>query len=408
MEKITLFNVYKFELPLKKPIIVKNNKLNKREGLLINIGISEDLSGFGEISPLPFLHNENIDDVRQQVKELKQNNLFIEKIENLFKKPGLFDFFPGSEYTAIKNSETEQQSAAFIKSFNDFLYKLNDLFYEIKVYPSVRTGFEMALISLLFIRPGLEKIIKSAVSTELPVCKLIMDLKTDLEKEILEIITNGYEAVKIKVGRDSIEKEILGIQKIKKLILRNQSNKLKLRIDANGLWGLSEALLFGKAIESRLIDYIEDPLNNIYEYEQFFKETQIPVALDEKLPELIDLNKINESSGKYPSYLKAVVIKPDFTGGFFKTAALVKFALRNGINPVLSNSFNSSLLISFIILFAGIMHLNDIPLGIDSISLFSEDLLMGDIKIIMGKINILDVLNNIKRINFNLLNPAGF
>jgi o-succinylbenzoate synthase len=408
MEKITLFNVYKFELPLKKPLIVKNNKLNKREGLLINIGISEGLSGFGEISPLPFLHNENIDDARQQVKELKQNNFFIEKMENLFKKHGLFDFFPGSEYAASKDSEAEQQSAAFIKCFNNFLYKLNDLFCEIKVFPSVRAGFEMALISLLFIRPELEKIIKSAVSPDLPVCRLIMDLKIDPEKEILEIITDGYEAVKIKVGRDSVEKEILGIQKIKKLISGKQLNKPKLRIDANGLWGLSEALYFGKAIGRCLIEYIEDPLSNISEYEHFFKEAQIPVALDEKLPDLIDSSKIYELSCRCPDYLKAIVIKPDFTGGFFKTAELIRFARRNGIKPVLSNSFNSSLLISFITLFAGIMHLNDIPLGIDSLSLFGENLLTEDIKIIMGKINILDVLNNIKRINFNLLSPAGF
>ncbi|MHB1376611.1 MAG: o-succinylbenzoate synthase [Candidatus Humimicrobiaceae bacterium] len=409
MEKITLFNVYKFKLPLKKELIVKNNKLNKREGLLINIGMSDGISGFGEISPLPFFHSENVDDAKKQIKELKQNNFFIKKIEDLFKKPDLFDFLFDSKNTVTGNSEAEPHDTAFIKSFNDFLNKLNDLFCDIRVYPSVRTGFEMALISLLFIRPGLEKIFKSALCSDLPVCRLIMDLKKDLKKEIQEIINNGYKAIKIKVGRGSPEKEIRGIEKIKKLILENQLNTAKLRLDANGLWSLSEALYFGKAIGSRLIEYIEEPSGNISEYEQFFKETQIPVALDEKLPDLMDLNKINElNSKKCPDYLKAVIIKPDFIGGFFKTAGLIKFARSNGIKPVLSNSFNSSLLISFITLFAGIMHLNDIPLGIDSLSLFSENLLAEDIKIIKGEINILEVLNNIKKINFNLLSPAGF
>src|SRR5450830_813579 len=208
MEKITLFNVYKFELPLKKELIVKNNKLNKREGLLINIGISDGLSGFGEISPLPFFHNESVDDAKKQIKELKQNNFFIKKIETIFKKPGSFDFLSDSKNTVTKNSETELHGTAFIKSFNDFLNKLNDLFNDIKVYPSVRAGFEMALISLLFIRPGLEKIFKSAVYPDLPVCRLIMDLKKGLKKEILEIINNEYKAIKIKVGRGSPEKEI--------------------------------------------------------------------------------------------------------------------------------------------------------------------------------------------------------
>ena len=62
MEKITLFDVYKFELPLKKKLIIKNNKVCKREGLLINIRTTSGLSGFGEISPLPFFHRESLDD----------------------------------------------------------------------------------------------------------------------------------------------------------------------------------------------------------------------------------------------------------------------------------------------------------------------------------------------------------
>ena len=408
MEKITLFDVYKFELPLGKKLVVKKNELNKRSGLLINIGISNGLSGFGEISPLPFFHNESIDDAWRQVKELKQNNFFIKKIEALFKKPDSFAFLSDSKNICKDNSEKEINSTAFIKNFNAFLNKLNDLFYDIKVYPSVRTGFEMALISLIFIRPGLEKILKQEIYSGLPVCRLIMDLGEGLEKEILEIIGSEFKAVKIKVGRTSREKEIQGIEKIKKLILKNQLNTVKLRLDANGLWNLSEAIYFGKAIGSELIEYIEDPSDNISEYEQFFKETQIPIALDEKLPDLTDLNKISELNGKCPRYLKAIIIKPDFIGGFFKTASLIKFAHRNGIKPVLSNSFNSSLLISFIILFAGIMHLNENPLGIDSLSLFSNNLLTEDIKIIMGEINILEVLNNIKKINFNLLRPAGF
>ena len=408
MKKITLFNVYKFELPLKKELIVKNNKLYKREGLLINIETSDGLSGLGEISPLPFFHNENIDDVRLQIKELKQNNFFLKKIESLFKKSNSFNVLINSKNIVSKNSEKELPGITSIKSFTSFLNKLNDAFSDIRVYPSVRAGFEMAIISLLFINSKLEKSLIAAKDSALPVCRLIVDLKKGLKKEILEIIKNEYKAIKIKVGRDLLEKEICSIQKIKKLILENQINTIKLRIDANSLWSLSEAIYFGKAIGSSLIEYIEDPLDNISEYEQFFTDTGIPVALDEKLPDLIDMGKINETYRKCPDYLKAIIIKPDFIGGFSKTASLLKFAHENGIKLVLSNSFNSSLLISFIVLFAGMMHLNDIPLGIDSLSFFSENLLVEDIKIIKGKINMLEVFKNIKKINLNLLSSAGF
>jgi o-succinylbenzoate synthase len=408
MKKITLFNVFKFELLLKKELIVKNNRLNKREGLLLNIGTSDGFSGFGEISPLPFLHNESITEATLQVKELKKNNFFIKKMEDLFNDPDLLYCLYGLNSIFNENLETFLLREAIIKIFENFMDKLDKLFYGIKVYPSVKTGFEMALISLLFIRPGLEKIFKSSSYYNLPVCRLVMDLKKGFKKEILEVIKNEYSAVKIKVGRQSLEIEIKIIEKIKKIILENQFNTVKLRIDANGLWNLSEALYFGKAVSGSQIEYIEDPLNNIYEYEQFFKETQIPVALDEKLTDLINLSEINELNYKCPDYLRAIVIKPDFIGGFVKTSGIIKFALSNGIKPVLSNSFNSSLLISFIVIFAGIMNLNEFPLGIDSLNLFSQNLLAEDIKILKGKINILEVLNNIKKINFNLLSPAGF
>ncbi len=408
MEKITFFNVYKFELPLKKELVVKKHRLNKREGLLISIGISNGLCGFGEISPLPFFHNESIDDARLQIKNLKNNKMFLKNIEGLFEQQDLSDFFSDSIKAVKKDSEDGPPGSAFLKIFTGFLNKLNDLFNDSKVFPSVRTGLEMALTSLIFIRPGLEKIFKSAPYSDLQVCRLMMDLKKDPEKEILEIIKNGYSAIKIKVGRSPVEQEISSINKIKKLILQNQLNTISLRLDANSLWSLQEAVYFGKAIGSSLIEYMEDPLSNMSEYGQFFKETHIPVALDEKLPELTDLIKIKGLNGKCPDYLKAIIIKPDFAGGFFKTTGLIDFALSNGIKPVLSNSFNSSLLISYIALFAGIMHLNETPLGIDSLSLFSENLLLEDIKIIGGKINILEILDNIKKINSNLLSPAGF
>ena len=50
---------------------------------------------------------------------------------------------------------------AFYKIISDFLIKLNSIFYGRQVYPSVRAGIEMALISLMFFDFRFEKFIKS-------------------------------------------------------------------------------------------------------------------------------------------------------------------------------------------------------------------------------------------------------
>jgi len=409
MKKIKLFNVYKFELPLKNELNIKNNKLyGTRDGLLINIETNGGLSGFGEISPLPFFHSESYKDAVLQVNELRQNSNFLEKIENLLEDTFSSDPFMESTNMAIKILKKESYCDVFEKSFTDFLLKLNSVFSNINVYPSVRTGIEMAIISLVFFNPGLEKILESMPDPNLPVCKLITDLKKDIKKEMSEIIKNEFKTIKIKVGRGLVEDESDGIKKLKMLIIKNRLEKVKLRIDANGLWSLKEAINFGKSIGTDLIEYMEDPLGKISEYEQFFKETQIPIALDEKLMELIDLNKINEENWERPDYLKAIIIKPDHVGGFYKTASLIYFAKKYNIKTVLSNSFNSSLLVSFIALFAGIMNMCDVALGLDTLKLFDRNLIAEDIEVVKGKINILEIFRNIKKINYNLLSPVGF
>jgi len=408
MKKIKLFNVYKFALPLKNELCIKNNKLyGSREGLLINIETTDGLSGFGEISPLPFFHRESFNDVMLQVKELKQNSFFLEKIENLLENTFSPPFIK-SKNAMSKVIKKESQREFFKNIFTGFLNKLNNIFSGVNAYPSVRTGIEMAIISLVFFNSELEIILESMPEPNLPVCKFINGLKNDLEEEISEVIKNEFKTVKLKVGRGLAQEEIESIKKIRKLLINNHLEAIRLRIDANGLWSLKEAINFGESIGVGQVEYIEDPLSKISEYEQFFKKTQIPIALDEKLLEVIDLNKINEADWECPDYLKAIIIKPDHIGGFHKTANLINFAKKYDITAVLSNSFNSSLLISFIALFAGIMNIDDVALGLDTLKLFSGNLITEDIKILKGKINILEVFRNIKKINYNLLSTVDF
>ncbi|MCL5770748.1 MAG: hypothetical protein M1479_00525, partial [Actinobacteria bacterium] len=95
-------------------------------------------------------------------------------------------------------------------------------------------------------------------------------------------------------------------------------------------------------------------------------------------------------------------------GGFLKTAELIKIAQENNLMAVLSSSFESSIAISSIALFAFSIGLIEIPVGLDTLSWFKEDLLTEEIKIKNGNIALTDVLNNINNINYNLLKPLDF
>ena len=412
MEKIIKFNIFKYELPLLKPLIIKNKQLNSRHGIIINIQTSSGLSGFGEIAPLPFFHKESLSQGMIQIKDLAKFiincKLYTDVSFNSENKNELDDINFLNKKSSIKSINSKN-----INPF-DFNFSLSSIYnffannnLNENIFPSVRFGIEMALLNLIFLRRDFKIILNKEVKNVLPVCKLYMIMESDIEKNIFQVINEGYKVIKIKVGRESLEQEIYKLKKIKR-ILKNNKSKIKIRLDSNGLWTSDEAVYFGNEIGAELIEYIEDPLNDLRLYENFFNKTGIPVAVDEKLNEFLKIYEIRKNITRNLNYLKAFILKPSLIGGFLKTAELIKIARENNLMAVLSSSFESSIAISSIALFAFLTGLIDIPVGLDTLSWFKENLLTEEIKIKNGNIALTDVLNNINNINYNLLEPLDF
>ena len=412
MEKIIKFNIFKYELPLLKPLIIKNKQLNSRHGIIINIQTSSGLSGFGEIAPLPFFNKESLYQDIIQIKDLAKFiincKLYTDVSFNSENKNELDDINFLNKKSSIKSINSKN-----INPF-DFNFSLSSIYnffannnLNENIFPSVRFGIEMALLNLIFLRRDFKIILNKEVKNVLPVCKLYMIMESDIEKNIFQVINEGYKVIKIKVGRESLEQEIYKLKKIKR-ILKNNKSKIKIRLDSNGLWTSDEAVYFGNEIGAELIEYIEDPLNDLRLYENFFNKTGIPVAVDEKLNEFLKIYEIRKNITRNLNYLKAFILKPSLIGGFLKTAELIKIARENNLMAVLSSSFESSIAISSIALFAFLTGLIDIPVGLDTLSWFKENLLTEEIKIKNGNIALTDVLNNINNINYNLLKPLDF
>ena len=85
--RITGFDVYTYDIPLIKPLYVKNKKLIHREGVIIALFDNQGYKGYGEVAPLPGLHSESFIDCIKQLKVLKVNLLnrefcHLKQIEN--------------------------------------------------------------------------------------------------------------------------------------------------------------------------------------------------------------------------------------------------------------------------------------------------------------------------------------
>ena len=69
--KIVGFNLFRFTLPLARPLTVKDAKLAERSGLVIVLINEYGHTGLGEASPLPNLSAEDLTVVESQLLSLR-------------------------------------------------------------------------------------------------------------------------------------------------------------------------------------------------------------------------------------------------------------------------------------------------------------------------------------------------
>lgn len=357
MIKIKNIDIYEYCLRLVKPLNIKKNTLITRKGMIIELIDKDGFKGFGEIAPLPFFSTETLEDARNQIMTFKEEIV--------------------SDLSGIKN---------------------------IHLFPSVRCGIEMAVFNLKYLKTAK----KLQTGDRHILINKLLDVPSDFNEEkikelAINTVTEGYKSVKIKVARQSVDKDILSINILKAVF----EGKISVRLDANNLWNLDEAIYFGAETGYEGIDYIEDPVNSIDDYERFYIKTKIPVALDrtlekffERFPASVTSKNSKVSSKENPAYfIKAIVLKPTMLGGFNITEKFVNFASKHNIIPVTSSSFETGLGISSIALFTETQGLASVATGLDTLSYFADDIICGRLEIIRGTLNLKNAEENIKAIN---------
>ncbi|KAL3654341.1 hypothetical protein CASFOL_004022 [Castilleja foliolosa] len=297
-----------------------------REGFVITLSLEDGNIGFGEIAPLG-IHKENLLDVEEQLRFLVH---------------------------AIQGKTITNILPLLKCSFSSWIW--NNLGIPPgSIFPSVRCGLEMALLSVIASRQNstLLDIINptSEESSPVQICALIDSYGSPTETAFVasKLIAEGFTAIKIKVARRANpDEDIATIQEVR----RKVGQDIVLRVDANRKWTYDEAVKFARSVKDCCLQYIEEPVNNKDDIVRFCKETGLPVALDETINSIED-NITLEVLQKYShSGIAAVVIKPSVIGGFEKAACVARWAHQNGKTAVVSAAFESALGLSAYIQFA--------------------------------------------------------
>lgn len=140
----------------------------------------------------------------------------------------------------------------------------------------------------------------------------------ELEEEVRDWVDQGYEAVKVKVGKVDVEEDVERVAAVRKIVGRNR----RLMIDANQGWDGAKAPYAMEALQKFLPYWVEEPLisDDILGYQRLRRNTRSPIAMGENVYNKYQFNQYFASYScdfAQPDIVRVGGITP-----FFEIAAL--------------------------------------------------------------------------------------
>lgn len=242
--KIKKVEIFSFDVPLVEPFRISIGTMYAANDVLVRITADSGLYGIGEACPFPPITGETQDSNIAAARAIRE--ILLDK--DPLNIEGLID--------GIGNIVHANPSAvaAFDMALYDLLGKVAGLpLY--KLLGGYRSSFETDLTT------GLNTPEKMAASVK-------------------ESLALGYRQIKIKVGEDP-DLDLRRVQAVRQAI----GPEVKLRIDANQGWSVTQAISALKRMEPYQIEFCEQPVkdSDIYGLRQVRAQSPVPVMADESL-----------------------------------------------------------------------------------------------------------------------------
>ncbi|MCR4396403.1 MAG: dipeptide epimerase [Candidatus Saccharicenans sp.] len=242
--KIKKVEIFSFDVPLVEPFRISIGTMYAANDVLVRIITDSGLYGIGEACPFPPITGETQDSNIAAARAIRE--ILLDK--DPLNIEGLIE--------GIGNIVHANPSAvaAFDMALYDLLGKVAGLpLY--KLLGGYRSSFETDLTT------GLNTPEKMAASVK-------------------ESLALGYRQIKIKVGEDP-DQDVRRVQAVRQAI----GPEIKLRIDANQGWSVSQAISALKRMEPYQIEFCEQPVkdSDIYGLRQVRTQSPVPIMADESL-----------------------------------------------------------------------------------------------------------------------------
>lgn len=252
--------------------------------------------------------------------------------------------------------ENIQQDSQFLKE-------------ELKEFPSIWMGYEQAILNL---HNGDNLYFPSEFTKgQIPIIingLIWMGDVNYMEEQIQEKLEKGFHCIKLKIGVDwRSEHEVL-----QKLRQKFSKETLELRVDANGGFGTEEAKIVLKQLSDLGIHSIEQPIKagNWNDMALLCSETPTPIALDEELIGIIDIDEKKKLLTTInPQY---IILKPSLIGGFSGSDEWISLADEQKIGWWITSALESNVGLNAIAQYTFTKH-SKLPQGLGTGGLFTNN-----------------------------------
>ncbi len=361
--------VFRYALPLRKPLTLRGQHLSERTGFLLKLSDTDGSVGWGDAAPLPGFSRESMDECE----------------------------------TALRAFAALAAERTFSDLFDDHC--------DVRVpRPNVPASVSFAMESALF-----SSAMTHYETTETPAIRCNALLGGG-RKEVLAkagtLKEKGFNCAKLKVGSRALAEDVKLVHEVWEIL----GPDCGLRLDANRAWNLETACAFAKQIRACTVEYIEEPLQDPLDLPRLQEEAGLSYALDETIQALPATSNTRELLDHILTETlhvwrgaKAWVWKPTLLHAPMLHAALTGLAkgLECGGNPapklVLSASFESGVGIAALARYAANAASADTPAGLDTYEWLAKDVLLAPLPISGGRIDLNAVASAAVHVNERVL-----
>jgi L-Ala-D/L-Glu epimerase / N-acetyl-D-glutamate racemase len=193
--------------------------------------------------------------------------------------------------------------------------------------PQARAAEEIARLDLSANQDGrpLAEPLKDSLAVNMT---LAVGPPDELAEQARRGVRDGFACFKLKVGLPDDEARVAAVRQA-------VGPWPALRIDANGVWSVDEAVRAIRAIEEHDLEFVEQPCGTLRELAEVRQRVSTPIAADESVTAMRELRRALELEA-----CDVVNVKLSGAGGFKPARELLREARANGLDAFLSSTLD--------------------------------------------------------------------